>query len=323
MSETIGDEVASYANTLRVYSPRIAAGFLSAVACIQLVPADARFDLANAMLVRSLDAYLVHFLRHHNRLKQRIPAIVLNNFDSLSFIWGSQIIMSAWFRTPRALPRWYEHWITKASGTAPNVLHYFRTYGGIQPLAIDTLPEVPLDMGKAQNYDVLLLPPSQWPTACAGLHPHTDRCTVNTAQVWSKRFVQYISMYVVVHFFLPMILSRRIPLNIKPALHTLRSSAFLATYTTLCWVGVCGFGALFGKRANMVAHCSAALSGLSIFIEKRSRRAELALYILPRALEVLWWRFTRRGGRKLPMGTHIMFGLSMAALICNLRYTYN
>lgn len=75
---------------------------------------------------------------------------------------------------------------------------------------------------------------------------------------------------------------------------SLRSSAFLGSFIGLVWGGVCltrqtlqddtVFGPLFGSF----------LSGWSIFIERKHRRAELACYVLPRALQSFASRVSHR-----------------------------
>ena len=81
----------------------------------------------------------------------------------------------------------------------------------------------------------------------------------------------------------------------KTAKGVLRSSAFLALYCTLCWRGACvGFRAL-GRVSPVGIPATAWVGGLATLVEKKSRRMELALYCLSRAVESFalcvpeWW----------------------------------
>lgn len=107
-------------------------------------------------------------------------------------------------------------------------------------------------------------------------------------------------MYMFVHL-LPtlytlghMTKTKKIGLNngIRYLSNTMRSTAFLAMFTTLVQAGLCTSKILFNsKHPEKVA---AFLSGWSILLEKGGRKAELALYVLPRAVEVVVARLRRR-----------------------------
>jgi len=69
-----------------------------------------------------------------------------------------------------------------------------------------------------------------------------------------------------------------------------RSSAFLASLFGLAWTGACGWGGQSGLGMGFTGPglaASAWVAGLSLLVEKPSRRVELTLYVVARAVESL------------------------------------
>ena len=84
---------------------------------------------------------------------------------------------------------------------------------------------------------------------------------------------------------------------------TARSALFLACYCALGWSSLCAMRRYFGKDASWMYVVNGLMAGTTVLIDVRSRRLELALYCLPRALEsfyrcgVEWGKLRRpRGG---------------------------
>lgn len=67
-------------------------------------------------------------------------------------------------------------------------------------------------------------------------------------------------------------------------LSTLRSSAFLATFIATLWATVCTVRNLTHQDGPFAQSLGSFLCGWSILLERKSRRAEMALYCIPRAL---------------------------------------
>ncbi|KIY49135.1 hypothetical protein FISHEDRAFT_41969 [Fistulina hepatica ATCC 64428] len=165
---------------------------------------------------------------------------------------------------------------------------------------------------------------------CAAIHPAVDRCP--TLQV--HRFVQVfrwmLPIYGALHL-VPALLFRRHAFMKHPgamlrrsAVGTLRSSAFLGTFVVICQALFCFkhhlhrvLSALSPKselRALLPQICIDALvskasimmmglsTGFALLVEEKRRRGELAMYVLPKALESAWvmaqgkgWVFRTRG----------------------------
>lgn len=68
-------------------------------------------------------------------------------------------------------------------------------------------------------------------------------------------------------------------------LSVLRSSAFLSSFTCLTWLGISTYQDVVGYPTVLGIALAGAFGGLAIFVEKKARRIELALYLACRALE--------------------------------------
>lgn len=67
---------------------------------------------------------------------------------------------------------------------------------------------------------------------------------------------------------------------------TIRSALFLATSVIICQVGLCIYSFTFPQnRAKAFIYLIGILAGFSVLIEQKSRRAELAMFVLPKALD--------------------------------------
>jgi hypothetical protein len=114
--------------------------------------------------------------------------------------------------------------------------------------------------------------------------------------------------------FLPILLTR--PSSIArghrvvfPTIrHTIRSAAFLSTFVSSCWYGVCLTRSIvFARMLPWISHdiwdgpyggimAGSLLCGSSIWIENGRRRGEMALYVLPRAIRsFLPYKWMRSG----------------------------
>ncbi|KAI0638621.1 hypothetical protein C8Q77DRAFT_1091963 [Trametes polyzona] len=157
---------------------------------------------------------------------------------------------------------------------------------------------------------------------CAAVHPELDSCmVVQVAHFWEV-FRWMLPIYGALHF-IPMMLFRRQTFLKRPkdmllraALGTARSSAFLGVFVCIFQGYFCAkhnvYDKLVALRASNARSLLAALakrlppwvtqlliskfsffvggllSGLSLFVEEKRRREELAMYVLPKGLESAW-----------------------------------
>lgn len=105
---------------------------------------------------------------------------------------------------------------------------------------------------------------------------------------WGTSFVSHVPIYV-----FPAILLHREKLFKDPKLlgklfaGVARSSLFLTVYCALAWQGPDVLGRLTNRVTPTTLVCGVPLAGAATFIEKKSRRGELATYCLDKSLESL------------------------------------
>jgi hypothetical protein len=104
----------------------------------------------------------------------------------------------------------------------------------------------------------------------------------------------------------------------RAATAAVRSSAFLGLFIGLTWGGVCAARQLGPRDPSEQSGplLGSLLGGLSIFVENPHRRAELATYVAPRALQTLWHRLEAQGLVRSIPGAHVsIFSLAAALLM--------
>ncbi|KAI7815802.1 hypothetical protein BC939DRAFT_87666 [Gamsiella multidivaricata] len=135
---------------------------------------------------------------------------------------------------------------------------------------------------------------------CAVLHSSYDSCTVNNAERFVQVTKNILPVYATLNF-VPLLVLRmkRLmadPMNVisRTSFNTLRSSVFLAVFVVVYQSQICAHRNLM-KRGWMNSNnkymywlFGVTCSGSAIMVEQESRRAELAMYVLPKAAESLY-----------------------------------
>ncbi|KAG9324804.1 hypothetical protein KVV02_004677 [Mortierella alpina] len=135
---------------------------------------------------------------------------------------------------------------------------------------------------------------------CAVLHPSYDSCKVNNAERFVQVTKNILPVYATLNF-VPLLVLRmkRLladPINVlsKTSFNTLRSSVFLAVFVAAYQSQICGHrnlvknGWVTGNNKYMYWIFGVTCSASAIMVEQESRRAELAMYVLPKAAESLF-----------------------------------
>jgi hypothetical protein len=100
---------------------------------------------------------------------------------------------------------------------------------------------------------------------------------------------------------------------------TARSCIFLATFVSSYQTDICllhRFPAAGGRDHRSRYYLAGLVSSLSILLERRSRRSELALYVAPRALDSLFHIMCEHKlAYSVPFGETLLYALSVAGLM--------
>ncbi|GAA6061716.1 hypothetical protein JCM10212_004948 [Sporobolomyces blumeae] len=268
-----------------------------------------RVTLGQQLLVRGLQG-------RYNILKSR-GKIPVKNVSVWIFGISCAQIMFGWLMAPETLPSGYRRWITNASKVSepclPVNLSASRT-GVFDPdVARKTLEwgrgatgqNAALIEAYAQNAEKGDYGPPFAP--CYVVHPWADSCTTTAIDRWQVVFRWIAPVYAGLHLIPPIILRNKAFLRnpsqvfTKAFIGTLRSSSFLATFVVIFQSLVCLQRNIYEQYSGrlpewlmkIVLHksyywFSGFATCLSLFIEEKKRRRELAMYVLPRGLESLW-----------------------------------
>ena len=161
---------------------------------------------------------------------------------------------------------------------------------------------------------------------CRALHPYTTSCSYHTFLAFARVAKQIFGVYLSLALVPAVVLRFKTfvagpgSVILRSILSACRSATFLSAYCSGYQAVVCVQRELFQhfkwKDNKFVYWFAAMISGLSILIEKKSRRSELALYALPRAADSV---FLILNDRKLafafPKGELLLFCTSMSAVM--------
>ena len=222
-----------------------------------------------------------------------LAPVSVPHLDVLLFSAACTDIMYSWFYFPSRLPPSYNKWITLMADMDMRLLNglrqlHYRTvrYG----TASDILRAYCIDHGLDPRLGDLK---TFVPVPPAVVHPDAPTSSVLAVfNRWHRGFAKAVVLYGPVHI-LPLLVFKpgllvRAPLEALARVvgAVARSSAFLATFIATIW------GTIIFMRRPEIRNMDTSwgpflgsmLCGLSLLVEKKSRRLELALYVLPRAL---------------------------------------
>jgi hypothetical protein len=270
--------------------------FFTSYVAVQFIPVDKRVDLVFFTAVRAADV-LFSVFRGNEKLSLLLPSFLVENGDVSLFTASCAIVMFSWFYVPSALPASYNRWIQRMSELDYRIIEALRAircgalqYGqeyGPRHLFSGYAESIGYPPESADAFLVQQIP-------CEIVHGGgISSCTLHKAHVWKRGFLRSLAIYIPVHA-LPMLVLHpnnfvsRIPLVVRDVV---RSASFLATFIFLQWVPICMLRNVL-PLGMADAHAwgpaiGSIICGLSIFLEKKSRRKELGLFVCPRAVYAL------------------------------------
>ncbi|KAI6097507.1 hypothetical protein F5141DRAFT_1148941 [Pisolithus sp. B1] len=294
------------------------AGALAGSLAVMFEKRSRRIAIAQQLFVRGLQGSYNAFT---SKSGFHIP-----HGEALLFCICCTQIVHALFCRPDTLARSYEIWLSNASGASRQAIKMVRdmnSNGTFDVQDIDKILQrsdlIPANrtallaakaLATGEPPDFGLYPP------CNAIHPWVDSCLSVPIPRLMTVFEWAFPIYGALHF-LPMMLFKRRAFLSRPThmlgkagIGTIRSSAFLAAFVASFQSWVCLKHYIYEVLSSQktfrlpksiinffVSKYSYALGGflgaLSLFIEERRRRGELAMYALPKAMESAW--LTARG----------------------------
>jgi hypothetical protein len=241
--------------------------------------------------------------------------------DSLLFMLASAQIMYCYVMRPDALPESYWRFIVKSGPIPPNVLEAVRRSN--RGLAVDGAA---LAAQVAKRSEKGLVIPSLGAVPdilpCAYMHPRTASCVKNDLWAFADTFKKTIPLYFTI-MFVPAAVLRfnrfvRTPVTslLRVSVDAVRSTTFLASLVAIYQACVCAQRSVVRKDHRSIYWISGLACASSILIERKSRRSELALYALPRALDSVYIMLRDyRWLTGMPHGETVLFSAAMGAVM--------
>ncbi|OEL30333.1 hypothetical protein BAE44_0008646 [Dichanthelium oligosanthes] len=186
--------------------------------------------------------------------------------DALLFSLASAQVMYAFVMRPESLPKSYQEFILKTGPVAEPVYKVVRECCRGGPVDLTALSAY---LSNKRNSDLINLTTNPSIIPCSMIHPDRASCLAQNVNVVSSTFKKTFPLYFSLTF-VPFVVLR------------LQKTA------------ICLHRKVANKDHKLVYWFAGLMSGLSILLEKKARRAELALYVLPRAGDSLWYILINR-----------------------------
>ncbi|KAL0661724.1 hypothetical protein Bca4012_098561 [Brassica carinata] len=208
---------------------------------------------------------------------------------------SSSQILSAYILKQESLPSSYKSFLNKHSGKDLSILQGIKDLASAKPFT--NLRAIEKHY-KSVGLDIKLDPNMKIP--CSMIHGG-ESCTKHGFTFFLQAYMRALPVYVPVYLIPALIVHRQDLLKKqysilgKGLFGTARSSLFLSTYCTSAWVWTCLlFRTLDTCNIPLVAIATFP-TGLALAIEKKSRRIEISLYCLARAIESFFTSMTEAG----------------------------
>lgn len=253
----------------------------------------------------------------------QLPAALREHGATLVFVAACTQIMFSWFYQPEALPRSYAVWIDRMAQMDSRLLTALRQlrsgrvrYGRASPILRDYCLDHHLDPRQADLVHGHI--------PCSIVHPRCgESCAANLGERAWRGALAALLVYVPVHTLaglvalVPKLLALHrgaggtaapeassrvaaagaavLATAARVASNSARSSAFLGLFIGLAWYGVCLTRNALKSDLSLGPFMGSFLAGWAILLEPQRRRAELAMFTVPRALHAAWFGLKSAG----------------------------
>ena len=226
-------------------------------------------------------------------LRGALETVVGAHGDVLLFALSSAQVMYAYVMRPETLDPGFWNFIVRAGPIDKETL------GAVRAQCSGS----PVDLSDLAQYAVPGKDPKAWTTGerlpcvpCAVMHRDTgcalcaSHAVAASAATFRKCFPFYLSIHLVPFCVLNAAKALRNPVGTVTTATgaTIRSTTFISAFVGSYMASICGLRWARGGKEHRAAYYAAGIvAGSMLFIEKKSRRGELALYLLPRAADSL------------------------------------
>jgi hypothetical protein len=290
-------------------------------------------DLTLFAVIRALDV-IGGELWHRRKLRRQAArkwtaaeAAISRLTDPAIFALSSGLVMWTWIYFPSRLPRAYNKWIGSAAAVDARLIEALQRCHDRTIIYGKDTGHAPLLGSMCADYGM----PRAWgdpsrciPFPCELVHMGAgSSCEYHAVVRFARSFRWALATYLPLN--LALVVRHPNPRALRRALlSAARSSAFLGTFITLFYYGVCLtrtrvgphiLGTTPAARQSLDGGCcigaGCVLCGWSILLEQPARRKDMALFVAPRALATL---FPRRYARDKQWRETLVFAASTAVV---------
>lgn len=232
---------------------------------------------------------------------------------------SSSQILSAYILKQESLPPSYKSFLNKHGGKDPIILQAVKDIAsGIPFTNLEAVENYYNTIGVKIKLDPSMKVP------CSIIHGHQP-CSKHVVSFLIQAYKRALPVYLPVYLIPALIVHRqdllKRPYTIlgKGLLGTARSSLFLSVYCSSAWMWTCLLFRIL-KRCNIPMVAMGTFpTGLALAIEKKSRRIEISLYCLSRAIESFFTCMVDAGylqpSKNLKRADVVIFSLSTAIIM--------
>ena len=302
-------------------------------------PAEDTLGMTLFAIVRAVEAFVVCACARGCQQEgclNPVEKIFSKHWDSMMFAVSSGTIMWAWFYLPGRLPDAYGKWISSAAQVDSRLIDALRAaragkwkYGEHGGDALRPLQDMCKDYGWPIEWSN---PQKTIPLPCEMVHQGAGQsCHWHAIVRFLHTFRFALAANLPVQLLVKVVMHRCLSLRLirLVAQETFRSSSFLAVFVATMYYSICLSRTLVGPRlasyatispqrwdSGLSVAISCVTSGMSILIEEKRKRRELAMFVAPRALATL---IPRPNDPKIWRRERLAFSLSVATLFSCVR----
>ncbi|KAF9433533.1 hypothetical protein BGZ76_009312 [Entomortierella beljakovae] len=222
--------------------------------------------------------------------------------DALLFALACGQIQYAYTIQPKSIPPEYLKFIINTAKVPVEALAFNRAHVRGFPVDVSEVVQMVKKYRGTPNNIEIASKLTEYPPVipCAVIHPHMDSCSEYNVKRFIEVTREILPVYATLNF-VPLLVLRLKKLMQDPtgvltkvSFNTLRSSVFLAVYVVVYHFFICSQRNLIiggYTTANFKALYwiyGFICSGAGIMVEQEGRRAELAMYVLPKAVESVY-----------------------------------
>jgi hypothetical protein len=216
-----------------------------------------------------------------------------HHWDVVAMVAATCQVLYSYILEQDSLPNGYIKFLMSAGRKDIRIINTLKAIGRKQPLPVAPL-QAYCEHRKIQMPPLRALTPVNQAVLCEVMHPNRS-CTTHWAIFCLKHVFEYsIRLYLPVNVVGTALFHRRAlladPLSalVRMLLSTLRSSLFLGTFCGNAWLVQCAMRQVGVYNGGMSWLFGGVAAGLTVLIERKSRRTELAIYVLSPACQAFY-----------------------------------